>query len=176
MKVRQMDLLEIFKTIETMEHELGQLYERFARQLSDDSEAAAFFSQLSREEDSHKAFVQMECQIALNNPAEFSRVQLDIEPIRRALSELQSLLRGDSPTELESMIRLALEFEDNTAECYYRAAVDSAGDDTARLFRLLGVESSGHSKTVNEFAEKRGLLQPDKPGATPKPEAPPSRF
>ncbi len=167
-----MDLLEVFKTIETMEHELGQLYERFGRQLADDSEAAAFFLQLSREEDSHKAFVQMECQIALNNPAEFARVQLDIEPIKRALSQLQSLRRGDSPTELDSMIRLALEFEDNTAECYYRAAVDSAGDDTVRLFRILGMESSGHSKTVREFAEKRGLIRPDKPAATPKPHSP----
>ncbi len=161
-----MDLLEVFKTIETLEHELGRLYERYGARLTADPDAEAFFMQLSREEDTHKAIVQMECQIAVNNPAEFARVRLEIEPLKSSLSRLDSLLEEEPPTELESMIQIALELEDNTAESYYRAAVDNAGEDTARLFRLLGLGSSGHSKTVREFAERRGVIPAGKTGDT----------
>jgi rubrerythrin len=152
-----MGTLDTLKTIETLEHRLGQLYERYSGLLANDSEAAAFFTQLCREEDIHKGLVQLQCRMLTSNPKEFDRVHLDVEPLADILEELEGLLRAQPPKDLDGMVRVAFYFESHTAEDYYRAVIETASDDMAQLLRFLSQGSSDHLKRVQEFAQERGF-------------------
>jgi len=164
-----MDLLKALKPIEEVEAELSLLYEWFSRQNHLDAEAGAFFARLSHDEKSHQQIVQYQRRIVARNTRIFEGVELDVDEITRTVQNVKSLMASPPPADLDAMIRITLEFENGTAEKYYRTAMTQANPEVGEFLQRLGLSSANHYKTVLEFAELRGILPPTPPKRTPEP-------
>ena len=158
-----MDLLKALKPIEELEHKLSELYEWFCTLTRSDEEASAFFARLSQEELSHQQIVQYQKRIVSRNSKIFESIELNMEDVDKAILDVNYLRVSEPPRDLETMIRITLDFENSTAENYYRTAMAQANPDVAQFLQRLGLSCATHLKAVQEFAELRGVLPPTPP-------------
>jgi len=166
-----MELKKALKPIEEMEAAMAELYNLYSDRMKEDPEAAAFFAKLSQDEKSHQQVIQYQVRLIRRNPKMFSLITIDMDGLEQILKEIKILINSPAPDSLEQMVRIALKFENSTAEHYYQTAMTQSNAEVGEFLQEMSLDSANHLKSVQEFAEKRGFI----PSAPPKRKPDPSR-
>ena len=153
-----MDIGRALRNLVAVEGGLEDLYGWFAELFGADEEASALFATMSREEGGHRAMVEMQQRLALNDRAAFGEVPGDDAPMHGLRDEIRVLRAEEPPPDLNRAVTSALMFEVHGAEVYSAELLTRSYPELGKLMGTLKKANDEHFGRLQRFAEERGML------------------
>jgi hypothetical protein len=150
-------MLKMLAPLEELETKMAGLYEWFSLIFKEDSEASSFFYRVSVEEVVHANIIKYQRRLVSQNPKSFSDIDIDIDPIRKLLSDIDAIRKAPEPPGLEDALRHAIDLEHCTVEEHSRTLIGKSNPEVEQLLRSLGAFDCRHITCFHEFAAKRGF-------------------
>lgn len=151
-----MNLQSLFKHLEEMERALARLYLWFSEIFASDRGAVALFYRMSLEEKAHASTVQYLKRVVRRDPRLFEDVSVDFDELVAIGARATAILDKRGTLTLEKALKLALSFEESSAEYHYRNAILYANPDLAALMKSLAGGDKQHLAGLRDFARARG--------------------
>jgi len=156
-ETRGISISTALEYLERVETELAKLYDWLQDLFDGDEEARYLFRRLKFTDASHATLVAFQKRIVMRERRSFSRVDLDLAPMKQALELIAKIRAADPPPELERMIPLLLELDQFTCERCYREAIIQANPAIAGLINSMTTDDEKNGVSLREFAQARGI-------------------
>lgn len=154
-----MDIQGLCRPLEQMELTLAALYQEFSRVFArEDQEASELFAQMAREEKSHHAMIQFEVRLMKKNPSLKWDLGLELDAVNAVVREAEELRRAAPRMTVKEALEASLRLEQSDAENHIRDTGGNVPDEISNLLAKLRAGDMAHRKTLESFAQRRGLL------------------
>jgi len=151
-----MDVSKVLRGLEEVETKLSDLYGWFAEIFDDDPEAVSLFTQLRRDEESHRDLVAFQIRMVYRERKSFGEVDVDYKEIKNLIGRIEAIRNGEPP-KLKSAVGFASQIENTAAESYYRSVLIQSNPAIEGLISTLAKENKRHQEMIEEFAGQRGM-------------------
>ena len=147
------------QAVKALESKIGELYHCFADVFKHDTEAAALFSRLARDEEKHCSIIEFEIRLIMKDNDLALPVAVDQARIEREQQKVGDLLRCTGLS-LAEAVAASFTLEQTATESYYRSAAVKEHPDLMGLVKRLGAGDRSHYNSLVRFGAARGFAPP----------------
>lgn len=150
-----MDVYKLLDLLEKVETEMSGLYKKLHEDHKLNKEAAEFFMDLHREEESHVQIIRMERRIIQSAPKAFKEAQVNLSEVDSILENAANLKKVK--LELSDLIGRIYGIESSPAEKYLIDALKDSNDGLRDFLVQLSATFDTRAEKVAAFANKLGV-------------------